>query len=128
MKAIDIEKRGKMRVKLKFDGIDRELIDLEHFENCEICLAELQICLERYPGREPWFLFDEEENPYIWFGEMEISLNDGGIPRIGDYKIGCYGNPQEDTKRFIMDRIRWAKKYMRKSQRFKGLEKMRIIQ
>lgn len=92
----------------------REMYFVEHVPNCEQCLLEVQLGIERYNGtRLPWFLNISTEigfGPDVEFDdEFEPHLK--GMPRVWDYKIGSYwSGSSDDTIRFIKDRLAWAEK------------------
>ena len=82
-------------------------------------LAELEIAVERYPGRAPWWL-DIENSYYI---EKEFR----SAPKLKNYHIGNYWEtceyyekhgttevPGVNTKQFIFDRAQWVYKLLGK--------------
>ncbi len=90
--------------------LDAEIHEYEHYMNCEVCLVELQLNVERYLGtRGPWFLDYQFEEVVSEFPDC---------PKAEDYKIGSYRDSSSDTIRFIKDRLAWAIKFTEK--RFKA--------
>ena len=82
-------------------------------------LTELELAVERYPGRAPWWI-NLENNYYL---EKEFR----SAPKLKNYHVGNYweqlehyekyGNcdvPGENTKEFILDRAKWVYKYLGK--------------
>jgi len=99
--------------------VKADLKFIRHALKCSQCLAELQLDIERYLGRQaPWYLnitdeigFDDE----IW-GTLPEYYKD--CPRVEKYKIGSYWTGcSEDTIRFIKDRLNWAKKVLEEELR-----------
>lgn len=87
-----------------------------HVKNCEMCLLEVQLGVERYHGtRLPWFLNIQNE---ISFGPEEEFDDDGefaphlkDMPRVWDYEIGNYWARTEGRAMpFIKARLAWAEK------------------
>jgi len=87
-----------------------EIRFIKHVENCERCLIELQLDVERYGGsRSIWYMDIRNEE----FTRQDWRYKD--MPYPGDYKIGSYWTgSSEDTIRFIKDRLKWAEKIARK--------------
>ena len=95
-----------------------------HDPAAEMQLRMIQMDIERYMGRRsPWYLNVEDEGSLTdedWEGLPEYF---GDCPRVQNYKIGWYdwnsptGGTSEDTIRFIMDRLAWAYKNLRKELR-----------
>ena len=100
---------------LQLETLHRDLTFIEHFRNCKLCMAELQISVERYLGtRGPWYLNIENEVGFPEIYEDEDSIYKD-CPRPQDYTIGSYWTgSSEDTVRFIMDRFTWAEGMMKK--------------
>lgn len=69
-------------------------------------LIDLEIAVERYPGRAPWWV-DLEFNEFV---EKEFR----SIPKVKNYVIGNYWETREgvNTKQFILDRAKWVYKYI----------------
>jgi len=102
------------QLEFKIMELDAEINQYEHYINCEICLADLQLSVERYLGtRGPWFLDYQFEECVSEFPDC---------PKAEDYKIGSYSNSSSDTVRFIKDRLAWAIKFTEK--RFKAACKL----
>jgi len=97
-----------------------EMREYDHYINCEECLIELQLSVERYLGtRGPWFLNLQNEQ-FLFDGEEEFGEEwvcpYPDLPKARDYKIGYYSysgedTSSEDTIRFIKDRLTWAIKF-----------------
>jgi len=86
-----------------------EICEYYHYMNCKECLVELHIGVERYLGtRGPWFLNYQMDDQCE---EIDDPDPYPGCPKAEDYKIGCYGNSSQDTKRFIKDRLAWGIKF-----------------
>lgn len=71
-------------------------------------LFDLEIAVERYPGRAPWWV-DQEFNEYV---EIEFKT----APKVQNYTIGSYWETREgvNTEQFILDRAKWVYKYIGK--------------
>ena len=86
-----------------------EMREYYHYLNCEECLIELQLSVERYLGtRGPWCInYQIEECIPEFYPDC---------PKAEDYEIGYYSysgedTSSEDTIRFIKDRLTWAIKF-----------------
>jgi len=102
--------------KSMLEQIEGEILDLYaemreyyHYINCEECLIELQLSVERYLGtRGPWCInYQIEECIPEFYPDC---------PKAEDYEIGYYSysgedTSSEDTIRFIKDRLTWAIKF-----------------
>jgi len=94
-----------------------EMFEYYHYMNCEECLIELQLSVERYGGtRGPWCINYQMEESRHEFEEMGDPDPYPGCPKAEDYKIGYYSfsgedTSSEDTIRFIKDRLAWAIKF-----------------
>ncbi len=105
--------------------LDAEIYESEHVLECERCLLELQLSVERYLGtRGPWWvdisneigLDDDDWEDEEWLEEWERTFPD--MPKVKDYNTGWYGHESEDTIRFIKDRCKWAS--IQTEKRFKA--------
>jgi hypothetical protein len=77
-----------------------ELSQIVHFLECSYCQVELQMDIERYWGRHCPFYLDLNNEDDI----------EDSAPKARDYKFGSYwSGPSDDTIRFIIDRLKWAK-------------------
>ena len=83
-----------------------EIKFIRHARNCERCLVELQLDVERYMGsRLLWYL--NLQNEEYMFEDPRFSDR----PKLENYRIGSYWTGcSDDTVRFIKDRMNWAEK------------------
>lgn len=97
-----IEEESVLKETIK--GLEAELQQADHLSQCNECLFEAMIAIERYGGRcMPWYL--DLVN--------DISENSEDCPRPENYEIGYYGKDlQPGTRKFIQDRIIWARKVL----------------
>lgn len=80
-----------------------ELAFIDHVRDCEMCMVEMLLNVERYLGsRGPWYL-DLRNDEFL-------SEEFPDCPKVSQYKIGCYGASSQDTFRFIKDRMNWAER------------------
>lgn len=79
---------------------------------CEICLFNLVIDVERSGGtRTIWCVYIDDEIHYLRNWEP---FEDAEAPRPEDYDLGSYGNSTEDTERFVNDRLKWARRQLKR--------------
>lgn len=84
------------------ENLELELKQIDHLRNCERCMVEAVLGIERYMGsRLPWYL------------NLINGVDLDGCPQPEDYEIGWYGNDNlPGTTLFIKDRLKWAKQHM----------------
>ena len=81
-----------------------EIKFIRHARNCERCLVELHLAVERYYGSQLLWYLDLRNEEYLF---EDPRFKDR--PKIENYKIGSYWTgSSEDTIRFIKDRMNWA--------------------
>ena len=84
------------------ENLTFEIKRIEHLRQCERCMIEAVLGIERYMGRRlPWYL------------NLVNDVADGSnnCPRVQDYEIGYYGNDMlPGTTKFIKARLIWAEK------------------
>jgi len=99
-----------------------EMREYHHYMNCEECLVELHIGVERYGCRQgPWFLNYQMEEAITESEELGENIYPD-CPKAADYEIGCYRDSSQDTTRFIKDRLAWGIKFT--NERFEAAFKL----
>lgn len=98
------------------ENLEFELQRIDHVRNCERCMTEAVLGIERYMGsRLPWYLdlVNDVSNVDSSFNDFSETGN-GDCPRPEDFDIGWYGNDcRPGTTEFIKARLEWAEKTIR---------------
>jgi hypothetical protein len=110
-------------------GLRSDIRFIGHVLNCNECIMEASIDVERYWGGHggmAWLDLNNnledlvEYNRYDAFEDFENPVDEEilrlwkEIPRVAAYRIGSYwSGTSPDTIRFIKDRLMWAEKLVR---------------
>ena len=104
--------------------LKQDLKLMVHIRGCDLCMAELQIDVERYLGTRCLWYLDLQNDMSELFGddesvigcpefppELEQLLR--ACPKVACYNIGSYWTgSSDDSIRFIKDRMAWAEKFI----------------
>jgi len=100
------QKEQEQTLKKQIADLKQEIERIEHIFECRDCMLMIVMAIERYGGRNlPWYLNLTQG--------FEFSDD---CPKPEDYEIGYYGKDNlPGTRKFILDRLSWALKTIRKT-------------